>query len=124
MYGLSDHWKPIPLTGFRADLQLISRYSTSVTRASGTSIGPMIEQMFAAVVNRQGWMPARIRVEFPQAGRRGRDRKIEGGPPRGVSAFFPALRARGRRRAEVVEDALLAARAARDANPAAVQDQP
>ncbi len=40
MYGLSDHLKPIPLTGFSAVLQGSSRYSTPT--------GDIIEQTFAS----------------------------------------------------------------------------
>src|SRR5260370_25456446 len=41
-----------------------------------------------------------------------------------MSGFFEGLRARARRRAEVVEDALLAPRPPRDAHPPPMQDQP
>src|SRR5881392_1574787 len=40
MYGFSDHLKPMPLTGLRADLQGSSRYSIRMARAGS------IEQAF------------------------------------------------------------------------------
>lgn len=43
MYGFSDHLKPMPFTGFRADLHGSSRYSTLMARAGS------IEQTFVSL---------------------------------------------------------------------------
>src|SRR5713101_7631541 len=91
----------MPLTLLRADLHWISTYSTPVRRGSGASTLPIIEQTFALVLR----------------GRVGGKRYVRSGPTR-------RLRPCGGRRAEVVEDALLAPRPPRDAYPPPMQDQP
>src|SRR5438093_11743365 len=95
------------LTGLSADLHSTWRYSTSASRGSGAATTSMVEQTFAY---RQALGAGELDVGA---------RRLADGPP----LPEPSPGANQRRRAEIVEHALFAARTARVADPAAVQEQ-